>query len=161
MEIGETLQVMKQDVYGNDLWGYPGKVICHNRTGLLLEAFFNRPDLPFHGIVLREGDRFLEVYSLIHWYNIFEVYDKNSQEIKCWYCNVATPCRLEDGKLSYRDLALDYLAFPDGKGLVLDEDEFEKLDISSEMKTKSLAALEELKNLFGQPEGFNVESYFS
>ncbi len=155
--MGSTIQVMKRDTQGKDVWGYPAVVEQHVPfSGMLLKAFFNRPDFPFHGIVLKEGDCFLELYFFNRWFNIFEIYDRDSGAVKCWYCNAAAPAVLNGSQLSYVDLALDYLVFPDGKRLLLDEEEFNDLDCSQTDKQKALAAIEEVKLLFQLPGTFRI-----
>jgi hypothetical protein len=129
-------------------------VVQKEEHAVLIEAFFNRDDLPFHGIVLAKGDRFLEKYYRDRWYNIFEINDRVSNELKGWYCNVARPAVISDGWISYVDLALDLLVYPDGRQLVLDQDEFEALDLDLEDHKQSLKALAELKTLFKNPQPF-------
>jgi len=114
---------------------------------LLVEAFFNRDDLPFHGITLRENDRFLERYYTNRWYNIFEIHDRDDGRLIVRYCNVTTPAELEPGLISYVDLALDLLVYPDGAYLVLDEDEFEVLDLDPLCQLKARQALNALVDL--------------
>ncbi len=58
--------------------------------------------------------------------------------------------------VTFVDLALDVLVFPDGKLKVLDKDEFEKLDLTQEQKKKSLEAVEELKKIFQPPITFGI-----
>jgi hypothetical protein len=146
--------VIKQDANGNETWRYNGTVVQKEEHAVLIEAFFNRDDLPFHGIVLAKGDRFLEKYYSDRWYNIFEIHDRVSNELKGWYCNVARPAVISDGWISYVDLALDLLVYPDGRQLVLDQDEFEALDLDLEDHKQSLKALAELKTLFKNPQPF-------
>ena len=55
---------------------------------------------------------------------------------------------MDGGVVSYRDLALDLLVFPDGKQIVLDEDEFEALQIPQADKDEAIAALRELQLKF-------------
>jgi hypothetical protein len=45
-------------------------------------------------------------------------------------------------------LALDLLVFPDGRQIVLDEDEFNALPLSEAERQSALAALAELQALF-------------
>ena len=66
--------------------------------------------------------------------------------LRGWYCNVGKPALLDGDCLSYVDLALDLLVFPDGRQVVLDEDEFLNLDLSPVDRQQALAALEELKS---------------
>jgi predicted RNA-binding protein associated with RNAse of E/G family len=123
-------------------------VLAQNEKSLTLEAFFNRDDMTFHGMLLKRGDRFVETYFADRWYNIYEIYDRDSNERKGWYCNVTRPAEIEDGKISYVDLALDLLVFPDKRQLILDEDEFAALKISPEEAQTARLALQELQALF-------------
>jgi hypothetical protein len=96
---------------------------------------------------LRRGDRFLETYFTDRWYNIYEIHAREDDSLRGWYCNVGKPALLDGDCLSYVDLALDLLVFPDGRQVVLDEDEFLSLELSIADRRQALAALEELKNL--------------
>ncbi len=145
----EDILVLKLNVEGKETWRYTGRVIERHPTWLKLEAFFNRDDLPFHGITLERGDRFIETYYADRWYNVYEIHDRVTDELKGWYCNVTTPAKIEKGQVSYIDLALDLLVFPDGRQLVLDEDEFQGLSIDAATRSQARAALAELQALFG------------
>ena len=144
----EEIIVIKLNVEGEETWRYSGQVIESHEKCLRLEAFFNRDDMPFHGITFCRGDRFIETYFTDKWYNIYEIHDPATDELKGWYCNVTTPAQIEKGRVSYVDLALDLLVYPDKKQLVLDEDEFQQLSISKEKRAKALDALGELQKIF-------------
>ncbi|MEN6436711.1 MAG: DUF402 domain-containing protein [Anaerolineaceae bacterium] len=156
MSIDEEVHVIKQNSEGREVWHYTGKVLEHSKNAILIEAHFNRPDLPFHGIILAEGDRFLEVYFSNRWYNIFEIHDKQTDELKGWYCNVTAPAEFRDGVIAARDLALDLFVYPDGRQLILDEDEFAHLELTVHEKTQALTALQELQSLFKKSAQFDV-----
>ncbi len=156
----EHVVVIKQNTAYEETWRYDGEILKQDSHKVLLEAFFNRQDMPFHGIILKQHDRFLELYFSDRWYNIFEIHDRDDDEVKGWYCNVTFPAQMENGKITYVDLALDLWVYPDGKQLVLDEDEFEVLEISPEYKNSALQALEELKNLFKTQRNFNPFELF-
>jgi uncharacterized protein len=143
----EDVIVIKQAISGQETWRYRGRILKQDAHSLVLEAFFNRPDTPFHGIILGEGDRFVETYFSDRWYNIYEIHDRLNDELKGWYCNVCRPAVFEPGQVSYVDLALDLLVYPDKTQRVLDEDEFAALDLDAETRATALAALEELKQL--------------
>jgi len=145
--------VIKRNLQGQEAWRYTGRVLERQPELIILEARFNRPDLPFHGILLGQGDRFVETYFTNRWYNIFEIHDRVDDCVKGWYCNVSMPAVIEheqeDGLIvSYVDLALDLLVYPDGKQLVLDEAEFAELDLDEQGRRQALQALEELQRLF-------------
>jgi len=147
----DEVTVIKQHPSGEVAWQYQGQVLERTQHSLTLQAFFNRDDLPFFGITLARGDRFIETFFFDRWYNIFEIHDRLDDRIKGWYCNVAMPATLLDGKVTYIDLALDLLVFPDGKRLILDEDEFDRLEISDEVRKRAQAGLAELFQLQFSP----------
>ena len=153
------MRIIKNDHLGNSVWEYDGKVIEQTASVVLLEAHFNRSDLIFNGIFLREGDRFLELYPIEKWFNIFEIHDKDSDEVKGWYCNITRPARCDSEKISYDDLALDLLVYPERKMLVLDEDEFKSLSLDPIEALNAKKGLEQLKEMFSRPEAFQMQNY--
>lgn len=144
----EEITIIKNNHLGEEVWRYQGKQLSRSSRGILFEAFFNRTDLKFNGILLKNKDLFLELYLFGKYYNIYEIHDRDSGQLKAWYCNVTRPVKLADGSLSYDDLALDLLVFPDGHQLVLDEDEFEPLPLSDDERRCALDGLKELQDLF-------------
>lgn len=145
-----TIWVIKHNLAGQETWRYPGRLLEIQPDRIILEAFFNRPDLPFHGIVLAQGDRFVETYWTDRWHNIFAIHDLHDGRLKAWYCNVACPAQIALGQVSYIDLALDLLVYADGRQLVLDEDEFASLPLLPAWRAQALAALIELQALFAR-----------
>jgi protein associated with RNAse G/E len=143
----QDVLIIKLNTQRQETWRYQGRILSQDADSLLIEAFFNRVDLPFHGIILRENDRFLERYYTNRWYNIFEIHDRENDGLKAWYCNVTTPAEIEPGRIAYVDLALDLLVYPDGAYLVLDEDEFTALDLDSQYRFKARQALKTLVGL--------------
>ncbi len=140
--------VLKLDPSGQETWRYSGRVLERTPNSIRLEAFFNRPDTPFHGILLAEGDRYVEDYFSDRWYNIYAIYSHVDGQFKGWYCNVTRPALIAADCVSYVDLALDLLVYPDGRQLVLDEDEFAALALDESTRRQALLALSELKSLF-------------
>jgi uncharacterized protein len=142
------IKVQKKNPAGEVTYEYEGELVNRDANSIALEALFNREDMPFMDIVLKNGDRFVEHYYSDRWYNIFAVYDRDNGKLKGWYCNVGEPAIIEDSLVSYVDLALDLWVSANGKQTVLDEDEFEKLDLDEEFSAGALNALNELKLLF-------------
>lgn len=142
------IRVQKKDPAGKVLFEYEGEELQRDENSIKLEALFTRDDMPFMDVTFKKGDRFVEYYYSDRWYNIFEIYDRDNGKIKGWYCNIGKPAVIEDGLVSYSDLALDLWVSIDGKQTVLDEDEFEDLNLSEELRRGALHGLEELKNLF-------------
>ncbi len=146
----ETVTIIKRDTEGKEVWRYPGEVIERNAQQVVIQAHFNKDDAWFHGVMLKRNDRFVETYFPGRWYNIFEIHDRDGGHLKGWYCNVTKPAQFEEGQISYVDLALDLLVFPDGRQLVLDEDEFAALALDEWVKVQALQGLEALKTIFQQ-----------
>ena len=144
----EEIDVVKLNVAGEETWRYRGHLLERNSNRIVLEAFFDRQDMDLQGMLLGRGDRFVETYYSDRWYNIFEIHSREDDQLRGWYCNVTQPAAFGDSSISYVDLALDLLVFPNGRQLILDEDEFQTLDISTVERRKARQAMEELQNKF-------------
>jgi predicted RNA-binding protein associated with RNAse of E/G family len=60
---------------------------------------------------------------------------------------VSRPARLQDGDVYWEDLGLDIVVLPDGTIHVLDQDEFERLDLTEPDRATALSSLEEVRHL--------------
>lgn len=146
----KKLIIIKLDHQGNEVTRYPGEVLLLTGSKVVLKTHFAGNDIDVGGLVLRNGDRLHETFYFQRWYNIFEVYDGDAGRVKGWYCNVGYPAGMDGDILSYRDLALDLVVFPDGRQIILDEDEFEDLHIPLADKENAISALQELQVKFKQ-----------
>lgn len=142
------IKVLKKNPAGGVTWEYEGRVIRYEPGAVILEAFFNRPDMPFMDVTLKENDRFVETFYTDRWYNIFEIYDRDDGTLKGWYCNIAMPAVIADGSVSYVDLALDLWVSTNGSQTVLDEDEFDALNLDNAARENARRALRELQQRF-------------
>jgi protein associated with RNAse G/E len=142
------VKVQKKKLAGDVAYEYEGQLLYRDETSVTLEALFDRADMPFMDVVFKKGDRFVEYYYTDRWYNIFVIHDGIDGKIKGWYCNIGKPAVIEDGVVSYVDLALDLWVSADGQQTVLDEDEFEALELDEELKSGALQGLQELRQLF-------------
>ena len=93
---------------------------------------------------LEPGDVFLEHYYAREWFNILEIHDE-SGTFKGWYCNVTRPVTVSQDEIRWWDLALDLLILPDGRQILLDEDEFEDLRPSADLRERTAEALNTLR----------------
>ncbi len=146
--MNEHIRVLKRNLQGEVTWQYEGRVLRREPNGVVLEAFFNRADMPFVDTVFKQNDRFVETYYTDRWYNVFEVYDRDDGRLKGWYCNISRPAEIGPDTVSYVDLALDLWVSSDGKQTVLDEDEFAALHLPPEERATARSALEDLKAAF-------------
>ena len=143
-----VMKILKKNPAEEVTWQYDGVELRRGENSITVEAFFNRDDLPFQDIVLKRNDRFVETFFTDKWYNIFEIYDRDDGALKGWYCNLTKPAIIEAGQVSYVDLALDLWVTPDGRQVVLDEDELEELNLGDELKKKVYEGLLELQTYF-------------
>lgn len=144
----DTVNVIKRNAAGQEVWRYAGTLLEQRDDAVVLEAFFDREDMLLHGMPLRRGDRFVETYYREHWYNVFEIYDHRDGVLVGWYCNITSPAEIVPGQIAYNDLALDLLVFPDGRQVVLDEDEFSALDLDEATRNQACRSLAELQAWF-------------
>jgi uncharacterized protein len=143
------ITVIKRNLAGEETWRYGGRILKRSENAVILEAFFNRDDMPFMDILLKQGDLFIELFYVDRWYNIFEIHDRDDNTLKGWYCNVSQPAVFETAeRISFVDLALDLWVAPDGKQTILDEDEFVALSLNDKLKDKALDALRQLQSIF-------------
>ena len=142
------IKVQKKDPAGKVLIEYEGDELRRDEHSITLVALFTREDMPFMDATFKKGDHFVEYYYSDRWYNIFVIYDRDDGKLKGWYCNIGKPAVIKDHVVSYIDLALDLWISTTGKQTVLDEDEFEALDLDDELRRNALRGLEELKEVF-------------
>jgi hypothetical protein len=142
------VSVVKYDYSGKEVYRYSGKLRSNAGGEFIVEAPFGMQRDTIHGIQMKLGDLFVETYYADRWYNIYQVHDVDDGNIKFWYCNVAFPAKLENGELSFRDLALDLFVYADGRQEVLDEDEFEELKLPAPERQHALEGLAQLQQVF-------------
>lgn len=144
----ERIIVDKLNLQGELKWRYEGEVIERGVDWLTLEAFFDRDDMPFMDTTLKRGDRFVETYFSDKGYNIFEIFDRDDDALKGYYCNITQPAQFENGRVEYVDLFLDLWVSANGTQTVLDEDEFLAADLDEETRRIARDALAELQMTF-------------
>ena len=120
------IKVHKKNLAGEVKYQYEGELVSRDDHSIVIEALFDRADMPFMDVVFKMGDRFVEYYYTDRWYNVYTIYDRDDEKVKGWYCNVSKPAEFEDDIISFVDLALDLRVAEDGRQTVLDEDEFEE-----------------------------------
>lgn len=106
-------------------------------------------------LLVKEGDQektfpfATKVFMFLDkWFNVFVFYNGDGS-VHSAYCNIGTPPEIQDKSVSFVDLDLDVVVYPDHSFQVLDEDEFEenKHKYPADYIEKALAATEEIKNL--------------
>jgi len=145
---GPSITVRKLNLAGEEVLAYSGEVVWRTPTSVVIEAYFTRYDRVDLGYTVFEcGDRFVEHFYSDRWYNIFEVHAGSDDRLKGWYCNITRPALIEGARVSAVDLALDVFVYPDGRTLVLDEEEFARLPIAEAVRQRARRAVEELLDM--------------
>jgi predicted RNA-binding protein associated with RNAse of E/G family len=139
--------VHKLDTRGRLVTSYGATLAKRFANGVLLDARWERPTLALGYTTFETGDQFHEWFYRDRWYNIFEIAESGGA-LKGWYCNIAEPATITENEIRCRDLLLDLWVAPDGKTLILDEDEFAADDaIDAPAREQALTALAELRRL--------------
>lgn len=152
-EPGDTILVHKLDDRGTEKLGYSGIILDTTPSSIILEAIFDLEDRSLGDIRLQRGDRFIETHYGDRWYNVFRIHDGQDGHLKGWYCNITRPAKIEPGHIYAIDLELDLVVLPNAEYQVLDEDEFETLQLTPEDREMALQAMEELKTLTSNRSG--------
>jgi protein associated with RNAse G/E len=145
--MNEAIVVHKLDEKGEEVWRYSGQLLEQTETSITLEARYDGEDKHYHGLMLRNSDRFVETFFSDRWYNVFAIHDVDSDMLKGWYCNVTRPATIEAGHVYADDLALDLIVLLDGTWKVLDEEQFADLELTLDERQHALNAITELQTM--------------
>ena len=140
-------KIIKRDAQGSEQLSYSGRLCEWNERFICIEAAFALPDRDLGYIQLRRGDVFREWFYRDRWFNIFRVQDVESGEVKGWYCNITRPAIIEPHQAAADDLGLDVFVWPDGRTLLLDEDEFARLNLPPSEQQAAWNAVDMIKEM--------------
>ncbi len=149
----QRIVVHKLDARGREVLSYPGVLLHHGPQSVTLEARFELEQVVLDKLSVQLGDRMVETFYSDRWYNVFAIYEQESDRLKAWYCNIARPARFQDDHVYQEDLALDLVVYPDRRWIVLDREEFEALALTPEERSQALAALLKLQHLAARRDG--------
>lgn len=121
MNLARPITIVKLRADGSETTRYPGELLADVAGWWLARAQWDHGRLDLDYLVFDPGDPFLEYFARDELVNAFAVHAA-SGHLKGWYCNVAHNW-LDGDTLYWRDLYLDLIVYPDGRQLVLDEDE--------------------------------------
>jgi len=144
--------VIKNDANGEHVLSYDGTIREWGGTYVKLDAIFQFDDRDLDYVTLRKGDLFTEWFYTDRWYNVFRVQDVDTGELKGWYCNITRPATITETQVSADDLELDLFVYPDGRTLLLDEDDFADLDLSDADREQAWDAVDTIKRLVARRE---------
>lgn len=143
------ITVYKCNAQGKVVWQYSGQVVKVEDNWICLQAPFERPDMDMGYVIFRQGDLFTEWFYTDRWYNVFRIEDVETGLLKGWYCNVTRPAHITQDAVYADDLALDVFVSPNGSIIVLDENEFDELELSTDDRIAALRAVETIRAFVG------------
>jgi len=130
------------------IFSWQGEVIEEDAERLVLRAPWVGDKPLFLGYTIFEAaDIFVETYFRDRWYSIWEVQSHRTGRTKGWYCNVCQPLEIDGDQVRFVDMELDVFVFPDGRYVVLDEDELEMAMLTPEVKAAARTGLDEVLQL--------------
>jgi uncharacterized protein len=138
------LTVKKLNLQRELVIAYEGTVLERAADAIVLEARFQRETMDLGYTIFEHHDRFVEYFFTDRWYNIFEIHSVHDDHLKGWYCNIVQPAVFVEGTIEQIDLALDVWINPDGSYRVLDQAEFDALEIDRTTRLRAQQAVGEL-----------------
>ena len=141
------MKIYKQNEHGQVVISYDGERIDEDAHSICVRAIFQVERAQVGEVVLSRGDIFTEWFYRDRWYNIFRIQDPHTYALKCYYCNITRPSQFNADEIRSDDLALDILVLPDQQILVLDQDEFDDLQLEDSERTACLNAVAQIHAL--------------
>jgi len=148
-----AITVYKHDHRGRPVWHYTGTVVERGADWLRLHAYFGRELVDIGLVTFRKGDLMVEWFYADRYYNVFQIHDGDGGPIKGWYCNITRPAEITADTVTADDLALDVFVSPQGEITLLDEDEFDELQLDPAEQAAALAAVDEIRERVRQRQG--------
>ncbi len=132
LSAGSPVTIVKLKPDGSEAIRYPGQVIEAPGGWVAARAPWGQRRVDLGYLVFEPNDVFFEYFALERPFNAFAIFTSDG-DLKGWYCNVTHPSWVESETIYWHDLYVDVIAYPDGRTLVVDEDELadsglEKLD---------------------------------
>ena len=127
---GTPVMIVKLRPNGDEAIRYPGTAIGSPPGWVAARAPWRQGRIDLGYLIFEPDDIFLEYFALERPFNIFAIFREDGSH-KGWYCNVTHPTWVEGETIYWHDLFVDVVSYPDGRVLVLDEDEL----LSSDLRT--------------------------
>ncbi len=138
------ISVKKNHVGKDFTYSWQGTLLEETPTMRKLQAYFSGKPGTIAGVKIDVGDRWIETYYSDRWYNSFEMHAGDSDVLKLVYFNISYPAVFKVDFIEWDDLALDLVVLPDGTTHILDQDEFDALDLNAKTRRICWQTLEDL-----------------
>lgn len=127
---GKQVEIVKVSPTGKKPVRYTGRLLDSPDGWIAARAEWVHGDMELGYLTFLNGDYLDEYFSLERPYNAFALYRADGSFVG-WYCNVTHPTVVIDNEIQWHDLFIDVIAYPDGRTLVLDEDELEESGLAT------------------------------
>lgn len=142
----EAVLIRKLAYDGRETWRWSGSLVERTDGVMVVDAIFNGAPRDLGYMKLEATDLYHEFYYENRWFNIFQVFRADGL-LKGWYCNICKPAHISGNDVAFVDMVLDVFVYPDGRHLVLDEEEFREIAESSYTPEDSAAARDAVEEL--------------
>ena len=141
----QTIAIIKHNHLREPVFSWEGELASETTTSRMVRAYFSGAEaVAVDNVTFRQGDlRLARSYPDL-WYNVFEVHDGLSDQVKCWYINLCYRAQFGTESITWQDLALDLVVYPSGEYRLLDEDEFDALELAPEVRTRCVETVQEI-----------------
>jgi uncharacterized protein len=146
---GSTIEIVKVSPVGKPPVRYTGELLDSPAGWIAARASWVHGEMDLGYMAFMPGDYLDEFFALERPYNAMALY-RSTHELVAWYCNVTYPTRVENDVIFWHDLFVDVIVYPDGRTLVLDEDELEQaglLESDPELHAMILSGRDDLLDL--------------
>lgn len=146
-----TITVIKRDHDSQETIRWTGDVLARGETWVNLLGRFGLEQADVGGVlVIYKNDFMREWFYSDRYYNIYQVEDQTDGHIKGWYCNITRPAEITRDFIALDDLALDLVVSLSGEIILLDEDEYADLNLSTAEQQAVQNALATLRRMVAQ-----------
>lgn len=134
-------------VAGRYSFHWQAELVASGESFRRVRAIFAVPARQVGRVIFTPGDVMIETYYNHCWYNNFTVFNGGSPDVKCVYLNLSRPAVFSAEVVTWDDLALDLVVYPDGSRDLLDQDEFASLNLDFPTRKRCWSTVDMLLDL--------------
>jgi uncharacterized protein len=139
--------IIKRNHHGQESLRYNGEVLERDAHSVCIRAPFGFATRDLGYVLLKQGDWFTEWFYRDRWYNVFMLNDVDTGALKGYYCNFTRPSLISDESIIWDDLALDLWVSPQSATQLLDQDEYDALALSDDIRAQVDTAIAHIQHL--------------
>jgi protein associated with RNAse G/E len=144
LEKEKTVEIRKYNIEGNLQITYIGKIDSLLETCAVVHAQWEHPKRDLGYTIFETGDQFTEYFYKDKWFNIMQINEVTTGDLRGWYCNISYPAIITNDFISYVDLFLDLWIDPQKKITLLDEDEFQCVELDEMIRKQAYEGVAEI-----------------